>query len=488
MWAGRVAAGEAELLRLIGEWDAREGWAPAGALSCAHWLMWRCGLSIGPARQRVRVARALRELPMTSAALAGGQLTYSQVRAVTRVATAEDEQTWLELAEQTTAAQLEKAVRGVRRARQGAKEPEEREPFRAGVEDRWDDDGNLILTTRIPAALAPAVMAVLEQARADEQAERDAVLATVEAAVAAASATVQDGSAEPSPPRADGSAEPSPGATDVPEEYYYDEPEYPGTPYIGWLPSEQPPGLDGKITAWRVEKDRLRAKARAWAEHQQRVLEAAERQGAVTRRATLGDGLIRLLTRDSNGRSRVKLELLVDPMSGWSRTTRDELLPPAMTAEILQGKRLPRIRPITADDLARQDQGRSTRLVTTRLRQLLGHLDGECCRFPGCTRIRKLQAHHVTFWRNGGRTDLANLALVCSRHHTLIHSEGFRLELRDDRTLIVTSADGTRLEHLPAKPWQPKGDLPGQVLSPSQWNGDRLDLHHVAWVLSQHAA
>ena len=90
-WAGRVAAGEAELLRLLGELDARGTWATWGALSSAHWAAWRLGLSPGTARERVRVARRLRELPVLSAAMATGAVSFAQVRAITRAATTDDE-------------------------------------------------------------------------------------------------------------------------------------------------------------------------------------------------------------------------------------------------------------------------------------------------------------------------------------------------------------------------------------------------------------
>ena len=86
-WAGRVAAGEARLLELIGELDAREAWAGWGVLSCAHWLSYRCGMGLATARERVRVARALRELPQTRELFGAGRLSWSQVRALTRVAT-----------------------------------------------------------------------------------------------------------------------------------------------------------------------------------------------------------------------------------------------------------------------------------------------------------------------------------------------------------------------------------------------------------------
>jgi hypothetical protein len=66
--AGRIAAGQAELLTWVAEFDRREGWAGPDMLSCAHWLSWRIGLSPGAAREQVRVARRLEELPEVVAA------------------------------------------------------------------------------------------------------------------------------------------------------------------------------------------------------------------------------------------------------------------------------------------------------------------------------------------------------------------------------------------------------------------------------------
>src|SRR5699024_388267 len=64
--AGRIAAQTCQFLVLLGEFDAREGWGQyAGILSCAHWLSWQCGMSNSTAREHVRVARALRDLPLT---------------------------------------------------------------------------------------------------------------------------------------------------------------------------------------------------------------------------------------------------------------------------------------------------------------------------------------------------------------------------------------------------------------------------------------
>jgi hypothetical protein len=90
----------------------RDGWALSGAVSCAHWLSWRTGLDLRSARSRVRVARALGTLPATDEALRTGVLSYSKVRALTRVATSDDEGTFVELALHATASQLERLCIG----------------------------------------------------------------------------------------------------------------------------------------------------------------------------------------------------------------------------------------------------------------------------------------------------------------------------------------------------------------------------------------
>jgi hypothetical protein len=109
--AVRLAAATAAWLRLVAEFDQRDGWAGVGIQSCAHWLAWQCGMSPGAAREHVRVARALGGLPVTSEAFARGRLTYSKIREITRVADAGTEVELVELATHTTASQLARVVR-----------------------------------------------------------------------------------------------------------------------------------------------------------------------------------------------------------------------------------------------------------------------------------------------------------------------------------------------------------------------------------------
>lgn len=96
--AGQIAAATCRFLRLLAEFDAREGWTGWQVRSCAQWLSWRCGLDLRTAREHVRVARALAGLPLTTEAFAAGRLSYSKVRALCRVATAETEADLVEAA------------------------------------------------------------------------------------------------------------------------------------------------------------------------------------------------------------------------------------------------------------------------------------------------------------------------------------------------------------------------------------------------------
>ena len=154
--SARIQAATYELLVLIREFDARTGWS--GCTSCAHWLSWRTGLAPGAAREHVRVARALGNLPKLSDAMRRGVISYSKVRAVTRVATPETEQALLDVALCGTAAHVEQIVRGWRRVDRTAEAAEDRRRHETRSLRTWvDDDGMVVVRGR----LTPEVGAVL---------------------------------------------------------------------------------------------------------------------------------------------------------------------------------------------------------------------------------------------------------------------------------------------------------------------------------------
>ena len=103
---------------LLRRYDEQERWN--GWRSCAHWLNWRTGISLGPARERLRVARCLASLPLTSAEMERGRLSWSKVRALTRVATGENEARLVEFALHHTASQVERFVRAWKSAEAAA--------------------------------------------------------------------------------------------------------------------------------------------------------------------------------------------------------------------------------------------------------------------------------------------------------------------------------------------------------------------------------
>ncbi len=122
--AGHLAAGECRWLQLIAEYDRRAGHETWGCRTIAHWLSWHCGLDVRSAREKVRVAHALEELPLVAEEFAGGRLSYSKVRAITRVATPATEEQLVMLAQHATAAQVERIVRTYRGMRSVEEETE----------------------------------------------------------------------------------------------------------------------------------------------------------------------------------------------------------------------------------------------------------------------------------------------------------------------------------------------------------------------------
>jgi 5-methylcytosine-specific restriction endonuclease McrA len=160
--SAHLDAATARLLDLIREFDAREGWN-TGFRSCAAWLTWRVGLSPCAAREHVRVARALGTLPRLALALARGELSYSKVRELTRVAIPETEEQLLAVARAGTAEHVERIVRGWRRVdRQAEARETARQHASRALHVYPDADG----TVRVRGRLTPEVGALFVQALA----------------------------------------------------------------------------------------------------------------------------------------------------------------------------------------------------------------------------------------------------------------------------------------------------------------------------------
>jgi Domain of unknown function (DUF222) len=158
--AAHVHAATSRLLTMIAAFDRRRGWDADGCVSLAQWLSWRCGIGLRSAQEHVSVARRLESLPLVQARFAAGELSYSKVRALCRMATPSTERDLVDSALAATAAQIEtvgRLYRRVKRLDAGNHEHERRH-----LRWSWDDDGSLEVRARLTADEGARFVAAIE--------------------------------------------------------------------------------------------------------------------------------------------------------------------------------------------------------------------------------------------------------------------------------------------------------------------------------------
>lgn len=404
--AAHIHAATYRLLTLLVEFDRRGGWG-GGFRSCAHWLSWRTGIGLGAAREKMRVARALPELPRISQAMERGELSFSKVRALTRVATPENEARLLELARHGTTAHVEQVVRAWRRVDRLEEGALERARHEARALTLYpDEDGSWVLRGR----LDPEVGALLRKAL-------DAASEELYRRAAAVDGPATDGS-EPDRPDTDGPAAggpeasgPATGGPDCRQQR---------ADAIG-LMAERALAHEGEVrradrfqVVLHVDEGVLAAGAEHGAEH---GAGAGAEHGA---RADDTAEAAHAVLAESGHRVSAETSRRLSCDASVVRMTHDA-----------DGNVL--------------DVGRRTRTVPPAIRRALEHRD-RTCRFPGCG-VRHTDAHHVTHWADGGETRLDNLVLLCRFHHRAVHEGEVRLEAaRSDGSGDAEVRDGeTRL-------------------------------------------
>jgi hypothetical protein len=162
-----TAQAEHRFLTLLREFDLRRGWEAYGNADCAEWLNWRCGISRTTAQEKLRVARALWLLPKIDAALQRGDLSYSKVRALTRVASDVTEEALLDVAMRSSAAQCEDYCRCLRHGDPMASASDARRLHEGrSLMRHFRQDGSGVMTVELPRASLELVMAALERVAA----------------------------------------------------------------------------------------------------------------------------------------------------------------------------------------------------------------------------------------------------------------------------------------------------------------------------------
>jgi Domain of unknown function (DUF222)/HNH endonuclease len=442
--AAHINAATCRWLLLVGEFERRAGWAEWGCRSCAHWLSYRCGLSPAAGREQVRVARSLGGLAAIRAAFGRGELCYSQVRALTRIATPETEDDLITVARHATAGQLEVIVRAYRGLLATGAAPERRY-----LRCRHDDDGSLLIEARLPADEGALVLAALE-------AGRDAI----RAGRAPRSGEADDVAAGPgdTPDPGDASDARAAAAEAASAE----------TTQIGDSATEGSERREGDETSG--ERTSPVSNADALVLMAQTLLSS----GVADRGS--GDGYQVVVHVDAAA--------LAGSDDGPCQLEQGSALHPETARRLACDTSLVRIlerdgRPLSV--------GRRTRTVPPALRRALKSRD-PVCRFPGCHQRRFLHAHHLDHWARGGRTDLSNLIHLCSHHHRLLHEGGYRIERGPQGALRFHRPDGRALPAVPSRPaveadellsdnTQRGLELTDQTCVPRIYPGDKLDLH-----------
>jgi hypothetical protein len=435
--AVQLAAAEHRMLVLIAAFDRHGGWKPGAHRDCAHWLSFFTGMDLGTARQRLRTAHALTKwgtkLPVVSAAMSRGELSYSKARAIGRLEeelqSEEAQEAWVELAVKVSAHELESRVRMARQLHGRTEEELERARLRRRRFSIFpDENGMYELRGKVTADVGQMLMQVIE----------------------AASDVLFHADGRDWSPNGD-------GRTVRIEEI---KPQQRRADAL-WLIAERimEVGFEGEEAAEADETAIAEVAVPAEtessvpAESDVRVpTEADTPVSAEPAHTTCSDHTPtrccpprRRPGMPKMSADRYKVHLFVDEraLSGEDEAQPSYFvdgvrIPPEMA------RRLSCCGPVTEIRRARNgtllDVQVKSRMPPKWMQTALLHRDGGC-RFPGCG-ANRVKFHHIVLWQHGGKTIMSNLICLCPFHHRGVHEGGFRVKLFADGRALFTDRAG----------------------------------------------
>jgi len=469
--SAQINAANHRLLRLIAEFDRCGGWRLDGTMrSCAHWLVAHCGITLGAAREKVRVARQLEVLPEVNGVFAEGGISYSKVRAITRVATPENEGFMVHLAQENSAGHLERLVGRYEPVPEpglagllewgpeevAAASHEAAEAAAAGIADDaaeigvapvldaealrelarevyWfqNEDGMWVIHAMLPPEQGQLVIKALQAvARPLAEERQEAWQAKQKARMqAVARKLLERRGARPDTGLENGArTEIGPG-------------------------SSRPEETSEKISAETVP-DHL-----AYARAEEKISAATFSQHMNQVRA---DALVSMVEhflasgpdyrglQGLKGAERCQVVLHVDV-----NTLREQRSGVCCTHGRAHFEDKPWLAPSTARRLSCDaslvtvleddagtvlNVGRKSRIVPERIRRALRERDG-VCQYPGCQESEYVDAHHIQHWADGGETRLNNLVTLCRFHHRQLHRGCFDIRLNGVSAEILAPGD-----------------------------------------------
>ncbi len=481
--AERINAAEAQMMTLIADFDRRGGWKD-GFGSCAEWLAWRIGIKLGPARERVRTARALENLPQTADALRQGSISYTKVRALTRVATPEREAELLEYARAGSAAKLERTVRMWKKLSRDEELTAEQARHRSRTFSVFvDGDGMYVVKGRLePEAGAVLMRAVEAASDALFRREGGAGAGSSEGGAGAGSREGYDGDRRPESKQRRADA-------------------------VGLLAERALAAGFGADESSDSASSRLRTSSEsagvARSSQRESAGDVGERAGDIGERA--GDAGERASDVGERAGDVGKSGRGMGAPGGGPGGAPDGSDPgPRAQPGVESGTRAERYQVMvhcdaatlgTAGEPGRSDLdgirvsaetsrrmacdaavvamvhakdgsllnvGRRTRTIPPHIRRALRSATGDAV-FPAAG-ARFTEAHHVKHWADGGEPSLRNTLLLCRRHHRAVHEGRVKVSLNSDGTVLFFTPKGKMLVDAPPQsPWATARKQPVQV-------------------------
>ena len=403
-----INASSYQLLLLIREFDERAGWLQWSFNDGVSWLKWRCDIGTGTAREKLRIAHALKELPLISAAFAEGNLSYSKVRVITRVATPENEAELIELARRMTVLHLTEHCKQRSNA-----QPSSTATALAAQNSRefrvWHDHarGTVHFSIELPAEEGELLEKAVEKAATQLSTETgistpgntkeepawsaiqaDAVVDVMRHFLSAANAEATSASTSASTSSSNSDTNAKPRVT----------------------PNTSNCSADHHLVMIHVDANALTATA-----DNQTIASNPDSPNVNSPNANESN--------PDNATSQYPIETV-------RRLCCDGSIAPII--ENSKGEPL--------------NVGRKIRTVTTAIRRALWSRDKGCA-FPGCSHTRFVDAHHIKHWADGGETSIENMVLLCTSHHKLVHEGGYKINRDQSGELFFRRPDGKAVPH-----------------------------------------
>jgi len=422
--AAHLDAAMYRFLTDLREFDERGGWHIQGASSCAHWLTWRIGWDLVTGRQRVRVARRLAEFPLIGEALRRGEVSYSKVRALLRIATPENEVLLLDYARLMPASQLEKLSRKYALVQRHCQDPHPlADAQRRSVRRRDTEDGMVKIEAVLHPEEAEVVWTMINHAAV--QLTRESVPAAIDDSAEARTVVL-------------------PSQVAVP-------PLLQNAATCGCDDSAESDRNDDSTEARDVTASALRREPSVLHQRTDAAKRAFNRADALV---SVAQGYLR---GDRPYRSPIDITLTI-PESSLRTDIADPLEVGEMGESFVSAEAARRlscdagvIDVFEGEHGTPLSVGRKRRTIAGTLKRALYKRDATCT-YPGCTHRIFLEGHHIKHWADGGETSLSNTALLCSLHHRYVHEYKYTVELGPDQRPRFHDPHGRLVPAVPSRP------------------------------------